>query len=86
MQENLDIILKIKNGDSSLFNDLLENHKKMIYKIINIYKLEVGDFYIDSNDLFQEASIALYKAIFSFEEDKNVMFSTYAYLAIRNRL
>ena len=86
MQDNIDLIRSIKNGDEDKFNELLVKHHNMIYKIINIFSLKVGDYYIDTSDLYQEASIALYRAIFTFEEDKNVKFSTYAYMAIRNKL
>ncbi len=86
MDENLELINRIRNGDGEAFKALLENHKKMIYKLIYGLTLEAGDFAIDVGEVFQEASLVLYRAVFTFEEDKNVKFSSYAYLVLKNRI
>ncbi len=86
MDENLELIKRIRNGDDEAFKALLENHKKMIYKLIYGLTLEAGDFAIDVEEVFQEASLVLYWAVFAFEEDKNVKFSSYAYLVLKNRI
>ncbi len=86
MDENLELIKRIRNGDDEAFKALLENHKKMIYKLIYGLSLEAGDFAIDVEEVFQEASLVLYRAVFTFEEDKNVKFSSYAYLVLKNRI
>jgi len=86
MDENLEMIHKIKQGDEEAFSELLKAHHKMIYKIINSFYLENGDYAVDKNDLYQEASLALYSAVFSFEENKDTKFSTYAYMLIRSKL
>lgn len=86
MDEDLKLINRIKNGDDSAFALLLKRHHKMIYKIIYSFSLENGDYAVDKDDLYQEASLALYGAAWSYEEEKKVLFSSYAFMVIRNKL
>lgn len=81
-----ELINSIKTGDEESFEILLSNHHSMIYKIIYTLDLNIGDFLIDIDSLYQEGSIALYKAVFSYESDKAMSFSSYAYMVIRARL
>ena len=84
--ENLILIKEIRQSDEEVFASLLKEYHRMIYKIINSFQLDKGDFRIDENDLYQEACLALYDAALSFEADRNVQFSTYAFMVIRARL
>ena len=86
MDENLELVRRIRNGDEEAFGTLLENHKRMIYKLIYNSTLEAGDYAIDVEEVFQEASLILYRAVFTFEEDKKVKFSSYAYLVLKSRI
>ena len=58
----------------------------MIYKLIYSSTLETGDYAVDMDEIFQEASLILYQAVFTFEEDKKVKFSSYAYLVMKRRI
>ena len=80
------VIQKIKEGDKDAFERLLVNHQNMIYKIINSMDRSLGDYIIDESDLYQEACLALFEAAQSFEPDREVKFSTYAYVHIKNNL
>ena len=80
------LVIKAKNGDDDAFKQLLSNHHNMIYRIINNFLLDRGDFSIDKEELYQEASLVLHRAVFTFEEDKNMKFSSYAYILIRNKI
>ncbi len=80
------IIQKIREGDKDAFEKLLVLHHNMIFKIINSIDRSLGDFIIDESDLYQEASLALLEAAESFEPDREVKFSTYAYVHIKNSL
>lgn len=80
------LVEKVKQGDDSAFTELLNIHKKMIYKLIYNNNLVSGDFLIDADSLFQEGSLGLYNAVFSFEEDKGMKFTSYAYMVIRTRI
>ena len=86
MDKNIELIESIRKGNEESFEILLENHKKMIYKIIYNMDLEHGDFIADIDSLYQEGSLALYNAVFSYEEDKGMRFSSYAYMIIRSRI
>lgn len=81
-----ELINNIKNGDEESFKVLLKHHHSMIYKIIYNLDLETGDYLIDVDSLYQEGSIALYSAVFSYEKDKAMSFSSYAYMVVRSRL
>jgi len=88
MEDVLNLIKRIRNkeDEDEAFACLLEQFRPMIFKIIYSNDLNKGDFRVDENDLFQEGSLALYKAVFSFEEDRNVRFSSYVYMVIRSRI
>lgn len=77
------LLAAIKNGDEDAFRTLLKIHHRMIYKIIYSFNLDNGDYSIDPDDLYQEGSIALYDAVFSYEDNRNTRFSSYAYMKIR---
>ncbi len=82
----MELIGKIRNGDDKAFSALVNQYRRMIYKIIYTYNLDSGDFRIDAEDLFQEGCLALYDSVFSYEEGRNVRFSTYAYLVIKGKI
>lgn len=84
MKDNiLNTIQSIKNGDEQLFQELLNEYNNMIYKIINSFDLDRGDFKIDIDDLYQEASIALYKCVLDYDDSFEAQFSSYAYMCIK---
>lgn len=86
MDNYLILIRQIRQGDEEALKKLIESFRRMIYKIIYSQNLNSGDFRFDEDDLFQEGCLALYDAVFSFEEDKNVRFTTYAYVVIRGHI
>ena len=83
--ENM-LLVAIKNGDEDAFGMLLEEYRRMIYKIINGFDLEVCDYLIEKEELFQEASLALYQAVKSYEFDRSVKFSSFAYTVIYRKM
>lgn len=86
MKDYSNEIKAIKNGDKDKFNIILEDHKKMIYKIIYDRNLNVGDFMYDIESLYQEGCLALYKAVFTYEENKGTTFTSYSYMLIRSKI
>ena len=86
MEDIDNLILEVKAGDNDAYKTLLEIHHRMIYKIIYSLNLECGDYAIAPDDLYQEGCLALYDAVFSYNKDKKVQFSTYAYMRIKNRI
>lgn len=86
MQDTNMIIRKVKQGDSDAYEKLLVSHDKMIFKLINTIDKTIGDYQIDEDDLYQEACLALFEAARSYENEREVKFSTYAYAHIHNSL
>lgn len=80
------LIERVKKGDDEAFEIILNANHKLIYKIIYNRNLEKGDFIMDTESLFQEGSIALYKACKSYEPDKGMNFTSYAYMCIRSAI
>lgn len=87
MKTNIDtLITDIKNGKEDSFKTVLKMYHKMIFKIINSFNLNIGDYQIDKEELFQEASLALYQCCLNYEADKNAKFSTFAYMVVKRKL
>ena len=86
MEDVLELIKKIKKGDDKSFEILLERNRKLIYKIIYNRNLEMGDYLVDAENLFQEGSLALYDAVYSFEPERGMSFTSYAYMVIRSHI
>jgi RNA polymerase sigma factor (sigma-70 family) len=63
------------------FEQVYEKYKNMIYKVCNRWK-ETAEY----SDLFQVASIGLYKAFNNYDLTKNIEFSTVAFTYIKNEI
>ena len=73
--ENLDtLFLKLKNGDTSVRNTIIESQMPLVYSIAKKYFK-----YIDSDVAVQEGSIGLINAVDRFDIDKGFKFSTFAF-------
>ena len=81
------LLKKIKEGEDEAFESVLSQHKGMIISIIKrIDQFYASDYKIDLNDMYQEATIALYEACKSYNDQGGAKFSTYAYTIIYRRL
>ena len=79
-EENLELIKLAKNGDKSAEEELIIRNGKLVYKVYQRFNNKL------KSDMIQEGLIALSQAIYSYDETKEVMFSTYAYTLIFNRM
>lgn len=79
-EENLELIKLAKNGDKSAEEELIIRNGKLVYKVYQKFNNKL------KSDMIQEGLIALSQAIYSYDETKEVMFSTYAYTLIFNRM
>ena len=83
--ENLsdeDLINKIRLGDVNAQDYLLEKYR-------NIVTMKSNRFFLigaESDDMIQEGMIGLFKAIQSFDLEKNISFKTFANLCIERQL
>ena len=77
-----EIINKIKVGDKSALNYLMDKYKELV-------NMKVSKYYIigaEKEDIVQEGMIGLYKAIKSYSEDKNTSFKSFANMCIERQL
>lgn len=77
-----DLIKRIKFGDNHALNFLLERYKELV-------NMKVGKYFIigaEKEDIIQEGMIGVYKAIQSFDTDKQNSFKTFANLCIERQL
>ncbi|MBQ7410986.1 MAG: RNA polymerase sporulation sigma factor SigH [Clostridia bacterium] len=77
-----ELIAKIRLGDTKAQNYLLEKYKSLVNMKANRFFL-VG---AEDDDMVQEGMIGLFKAIQSFDLEKNNSFKTFANLCIERQL
>ena len=73
---------KIKTGDKSALNFIMEKYRNFVY-------IKAKPFFMvgaEKDDIIQEGMIGLYKAIKGFDEEKDVSFRVFADLCIRRQI
>lgn len=73
---------RMKDGDSSARNELIEHNLRLVAHIVKKYCTSQSD----SEDLISIGTIGLIKAVESFDYSKNVRFATYAARCIENEI
>ena len=76
------LIQKIKNGDKKALNYLLEKYTEVV-------SMKAGKYFIvgaEKEDIIQEGLIGLFKAIKSFNPEKQSSFKTFANLCVERQL
>lgn len=77
-----EIIVKIKNGNDQALTYLLNKYKPLVNNKVNKYFI-IG---AEKEDIIQEGMIGLYKAIKSFDMEKQNTFKTFANICIERQL
>lgn len=77
-----DLIEKARSGNSESLDQLFLRYKNLAKKLSRRYFLADGD----TDDLFQEAMIGLFKAIQNYELSSNTDFKTFASVCINRNL
>lgn len=77
-----ELISLAKSGDDYAFETLLSSYKNLVTGICRRYFLVGGDI----DDLIQEGMIALFKAVKTYDETKNVSFSAYAKTIVERQI
>ncbi len=77
-----ELIVQIRKGDTRAQNYLLEKYKSLVNMKANRFFL-VG---AEDDDMIQEGMIGLFKAIQSFDLEKNNSFKTFANLCVERQL
>ena len=87
---NEQLCVLAQRGDAQAQEQLVQNNLGYIQKVANELYQSVGlgnsELGIDHDDLIQEGSIGLLRAISLYDPDKNIKFLTYAGQAIRNAM
>lgn len=85
-EQKAELLLRYKqNGDKSLRNEIVLAYMNIVkYAAISTRSMYLK--YTDSEDIINEATIALIYAIDSFNLDKNVKFETYASIKVRGAI
>ena len=79
-EENL--IELANSGDKTALDNLLNKYKELVNMKVSKYFM-IG---AEKEDIYQEGMIGLYKAIKSFNHQKNISFKTFANLCIERQL
>ena len=82
MEENL-LVSKAKGGDSNALTDLIKRYSGTVLQKSLSFKKISG---IENEDLYQEGMLGLLSAVYSFDESKGVLFSTYATTLITRKM
>ena len=80
MEENK--LVEMAKTDEVAFETLLQNYKVLVSKIARSYYIVGGEM----DDLVQEGMIGLYKAINSYDAQKQASFKTFATLCIKRQI
>lgn len=77
-----ELVTRYRSGDQDAADFL-------VYKYKNLVRMRARSYFLmgaDTDDLIQEGMIGLYKAIRSYNEDKNVTFMTFASLCVNRQI
>lgn len=75
-------IIKIRSGDSSELDDLIQRYQNFVYHKSTPYFLAGAE----KEDIVQEGMIGLYKAIKSYDLEKDITFKYFADLCIKRQI
>ncbi|TET54520.1 MAG: sigma-70 family RNA polymerase sigma factor [Actinobacteria bacterium] len=76
------LVLQAQNGDSSSYNEIFKRFKYLLRgKASNIFIIGA-----DSEDVFQELRIGLFKAIRDYKADKNLDFKGFAEICVERQI
>ena len=81
-EEELDYVLKARNGDIEARNKLIEHNLRLVVFLAKKYE-STG---YDLEDLVSIGSIGLIKGIETYKPDKNIKLATYASRCIDNEI
>ena len=82
MDENL-LVSLAKSGDSNALTELIKYYSEKVFQKSLSLKKNSG---IENDDLYQEGMLGLLSAVYTFDETKGVLFSTYATTLITRKM
>lgn len=86
MDEIMSLVILAREGSEGAFEKLLIKYQGLLLSVSQKYSNMCPEESRDFDDFLQEAKIAFFKAIETYNEDKKITFGAYAKVCIRNRL
>ena len=80
-----EVIKKAKNGNEEAISQLLEEYRPLMMKAVSYSYPGLYEHGYTKEDLLQEASFALAKAVQGYDFSRNVTFGAYTKRCVRNR-
>lgn len=81
-----ELIFRAKNGGQTEFAEVAEIYEPLISSMVARFSSGQQKIALEEEDLRQEALIALFVAVMSYDSESPVSFGLYAKVCIRNRL
>lgn len=81
-----DLVRLVKKNDNEAFKEIIEIYKPMVYSFIQSNRLELGDYSVNRDDLYQEGLIALHQACLLYDDKQNASFHTFAHLVVKRKI
>ena len=81
-----ELIYMIRENDESSKSILFEKYHPVLVSIANEFYLKYNQYGYDYDDFLQEANIAFFNSLISFNENKNVLLYSYITLCFRRKL
>lgn len=86
MDKIMNLVDLAKSGDEPAFEKLLQKYQGLLVSMSKKYSDMCQESLRENEDFLQEAKIAFFNAIKTYDESKNRAFGAYAKVCIRNKL
>ena len=86
MDENVSLVVMARAGDESAFEELLRKYQGLLVSMSKKYSDMCQEPLRENEDFLQEAKIAFFNAVNTYDEKQNRAFGAYAKVCIRNKL
>ena len=83
-KELFSLLARVRAGEDGAFSTLSEHFCGLTQGLVRRFKGDLCE--ADTNELLQEAHLALYRAACTYQENKDVTFGLYARVCVRNAL
>lgn len=87
LRTDSELIREVQSGNKDSFNEIIRRYEPLIGSVVSKYLADELFSQSDRDDLLQEASIALYNAVMSYDiKQSEVTFGLYAKICLSNSL
>ena len=82
----LDLVKLSKDGNEVAFAKLLDKFQNLLISMSKKYSDMCLELFKDNEDFLQEAKIAFFSAVKTYDESKDITFGAYAKVCVKNKL